>query len=317
MLSDDFEEIASEDIVTDGAENVVVKSRTVAQAEASRINGAKSRGPKTAAGKAKACRNAFRHGLFACRIRPLREDFDLQHEYDLQLKGLIREFDPVTTSEWMTVETLASDMVQLGRAMEMREAEGDTELRPVTGNSMAPDYRGDVELVDRLIREAESTDLFSCPADELDWVVEHIVEEAQRLEEVQEENAGQETDGEINDDEASHRADAAIINARDFGAMTREYVAAVLRGEHPLAAERRTRWVRLLRCVRASLDWENFETEQNDERNNSGRRTRWRSSLTRSRLPTLELVERYLTKLRRSISRSIEFLERRLAARDE
>ena len=45
-----------------------------ARAQASRINGAKSRGPKTAAGKARSSRNALKHGLCAEKFLVLLEE---------------------------------------------------------------------------------------------------------------------------------------------------------------------------------------------------------------------------------------------------
>lgn len=243
MLSNGFEQIAGEDAVADGQENVVLKSRTAVQAAASRVNGSKSRGPKTAAGKSRACRNALRHGLLAYRIRPLEEDFDLQHEYDLQLKGLVREFDPVTTTEWMMVETLASDMVQLGRAMEVGEAEGETGVRPIAGPSMAPDSQGDIELVSCLIKDAESGAVFSCPADELNRLIKYLIANADRLEEEGEAIRGYRDSGhKIEDYEETLLADVTFINPSELGMRKPEHAAAVLRGECTLEADRRDRW---------------------------------------------------------------------------
>ncbi len=49
-----------------------------ARAAASRRNGAKSRGPKTAGGKARSARNALKHGLCARSFALLDDEYRLQ-----------------------------------------------------------------------------------------------------------------------------------------------------------------------------------------------------------------------------------------------
>ena len=69
-----------------------------------RANGAKSKGPVTVAGKARAAGNATRHGLTADLVRDPDERRRLQARSD----DLAAEFQPATPFEAALVERLAS-----------------------------------------------------------------------------------------------------------------------------------------------------------------------------------------------------------------
>jgi hypothetical protein len=67
--------------------------RSAAQIEASRHNGARSRGPRTQDGKARASANARRHGL--CTRTVVLDDPAEQAEFDVLLAGLRAAYRPI------------------------------------------------------------------------------------------------------------------------------------------------------------------------------------------------------------------------------
>jgi hypothetical protein len=78
--------------------------RTEKQIEASRLNGAKSRGPVTPEGKAASSQNAVKHGLLAENILTKGED---ESEFLNLCTQLHEEFQPATPFEESLVHTMA------------------------------------------------------------------------------------------------------------------------------------------------------------------------------------------------------------------
>jgi len=81
--------------------------RTEAQIQASRLNGAKSRGPVTAAGKLNSSRNATRNGLIARSFALKVED---SAQFQQSLDQLCAEFQPSTSFEHSLVTSIGSAM---------------------------------------------------------------------------------------------------------------------------------------------------------------------------------------------------------------
>jgi len=85
---------------------LVISGRVVSEkrAAAARANGAKSRGPVTALGKANSSRNNFRHGL---RAQTLPVDPESASHLTALLASYQREFQPQSAIEHRLVETMA------------------------------------------------------------------------------------------------------------------------------------------------------------------------------------------------------------------
>lgn len=97
------------------------KPRTPAQQRAARINGAKSRGPRTPEGRQRSSKNAVKHALLARAIAP-RSDFREDDRIYWSIREeLVAEFMPTTFTEYVEVDSLAFHLLQLIRARKMTE----------------------------------------------------------------------------------------------------------------------------------------------------------------------------------------------------
>src|SRR6478672_4196485 len=101
------------------------KPRTEAQRLASRLNGQKSRGPKTVEGKAASARNAIKHGLNSASVVLWCEK---KEKYDPYLEDLTAEWEPETITELELVTALADAQWQLKRLSAIRTASIDLEM---------------------------------------------------------------------------------------------------------------------------------------------------------------------------------------------
>jgi hypothetical protein len=99
--------------------------RSEAQIEASRRNGAKSRGPITEEGKAISSRNALRHGLTAFHLALTSED---QEAFRVVLADYRAEYMPETPTEHNLVEQIAMAQWSMYRAWTAETAALNVEI---------------------------------------------------------------------------------------------------------------------------------------------------------------------------------------------
>ena len=90
-----------------------VDTTVSARALASRQNGARSRGPKSAAGKARSARNALKHGLCAAQPVVLREDAAQFQAFE---QALLAELAPVGALQGVLAQRVVSAAWRLRRA---------------------------------------------------------------------------------------------------------------------------------------------------------------------------------------------------------
>lgn len=99
--------------------------RTPKQTEASRANGARSKGPVTAQGKRNSSRNSIRHGLLA---ETIVLEAEKEGEFLEFLEELFEEHQPQTPTEAMLVDTIAAASWRQSRIWGMQKVAFDHDV---------------------------------------------------------------------------------------------------------------------------------------------------------------------------------------------
>jgi hypothetical protein len=113
-----------------GAASPAAVSVSSARAEASRLNGAKSRGPKTPQGKARSAQNALKHGMRARKYLVLPDEEAA--EFEALEAALVEELAPVGALQTVLARRVAVAAWRLTRADRI-EAELFEERRAASG----------------------------------------------------------------------------------------------------------------------------------------------------------------------------------------
>ncbi len=106
---------------------------SLTKSESARINGAKSRGPKTPAGKARSSQNAIKHGIFAQAIVLSTENAD---SFEQLTQDYIRRFEPRDSVELAIVEQIIAATWRLSRCWFLQTETMNLEM----ARDSEPDY---------------------------------------------------------------------------------------------------------------------------------------------------------------------------------
>jgi hypothetical protein len=131
--------------------------RTDAQIEAARRNGAKSKGPVTAEGKAASSKNAMKHGLSSEKAPLL--DGESSEEFNELLAAYMEKFQPRDSVESDLATEMAVARWRLRRAWSLETAAIDKEIPDQTKRAKRLYKRADTEIVHAMAFSAAATDL--------------------------------------------------------------------------------------------------------------------------------------------------------------
>ncbi len=98
---------------------------SLTKSESARLNGAKSRGPKTPAGKAISSQNALKHGLFAYAILLHGES---EVEFEALAESYIRRFEPRDDLEFNVVRQLIAATWRIARCWTLQSQTMNMEI---------------------------------------------------------------------------------------------------------------------------------------------------------------------------------------------
>ena len=274
--------------------------RNPAQALAARLNGSKSQGPRTDAGKQKSAMNSLKHGLLAKRIAPPADNRGEHADYENQLAELLIEFDPITRTELNLVELLAADWVRVSRIRQHTESVLDT--GPLTRSDPVRSLEAaekDLAIIEQLAACCESKQPFCADDGDVSGAATLIRKTTQSLCEIEK----------ILRDGGTYTEDSQLLRRIRVGKLrilTPGVAEAVLADPQQLSADDRERWGLLLQRLMTGRRGMVAAAEQ--DQISHERACRQHQGRLSDKLPELERLANYEHRFMRQIQRNTDLL---------
>jgi hypothetical protein len=305
------------DLLDDSSEPIpIAASRTPAQREASRKNGARSRGPKTNEGKARSSANAFKHGALAKKITPPCDVRADEQMFQKARRSLIHDLQPQTFSQHAAVDSLAHDYVVLARARAMVEAVFKPPVPPLPPGESPEQWdlfqqaRKQLRVLESLLAQCESGRRLECSFPDARLIADKLISVTKQLqseiEEIREEEAAGEFPSDEDDikvDEECKRLWAMIEPAAIKRFLDRKYLVEILSGTRLAVHADRKRFREFLQELRKGVklrlaDLPEFEKAMQLRADVKESKLAWAPQ-------PLMLLEQYVTRIERSIQRKL------------